>query len=87
MKKREQTCSQFFDFFYLVKYRDDPKRLAVAVILVAVMLSRRPHPNLFFLELLKNHLQEGPELRVTLRKRRNLGTGPRLREAARSTIA
>ena len=57
--------------------------LAVAVILVAAMPWRRTHPNhLFFLELLKNHLQEEPELIVTLPNRRNLGTGPRLREAA-----
>ena len=57
--------------------------LAIAVILVAAMPWRRPHLNhLFFLELLKNHLQEEPELKVTLPNRRNLRTEPRLREAA-----
>ena len=38
--------------------------LGVAVVLVAVMPWHRPDPNhLFFLELLKTHLQDGPELK------------------------
>jgi len=37
--------------------------LGVAVVLVAAMPWHRPHPNhLFMLELLKTHLQDGPEL-------------------------
>jgi|SRR6516162_1555111 hypothetical protein len=54
--------------------------LAVAVILVAAMPWRRTHPNhLFFLE---HHLQEEAKPKSEPPSRRNLGTGPRLREAA-----
>lgn len=38
--------------------------LVIAVVLVAIMPWHRPHPNhLFFLELLKNHLQDRPEFK------------------------
>jgi hypothetical protein len=50
--------------------------LAVAVILVAAMAWRRPHPNhLFFLELLKNHLQEEPELKSDPAEQAKSGDG------------
>jgi len=39
--------------------------LVVVVVLVAAMPWHRPHPNhLFTLELIKTHLQDGPELKV-----------------------
>lgn len=38
--------------------------LGVVVVVVAAMPWPRPHPNhLFMLELLKTHLQDGPELK------------------------
>jgi hypothetical protein len=46
--------------------------LAVAVIVVGAMPWRRPHPNhVFLLELLKLHLQEGPELKDSPAEARN----------------
>lgn len=46
--------------------------LGVVVVLVAIMPWHRPDPNhLFFLELLKNHLQDGPELGVDAAEERN----------------
>jgi hypothetical protein len=46
--------------------------LGVTVVLVAFMPWRRPRPNhLFFLELLKTHLQGVPELNDELAEARN----------------
>lgn len=57
--------------------------LAVAVVLVAAMPWRRPHPNhLFFLELLRTHLKDGSELKGGPAEAGNLRIEPRLREAA-----
>jgi hypothetical protein len=48
--------------------------LGVAVVVVAAMPWRRPHPNhLFMPELLETHLHDGPELRTDPAEERNSG--------------